>query len=223
MSFDWNDYSGDSDTEDVSLLLSVRSQSLILAVMRNLEARTNWVEVDDATWDEIDAAIGEAYEEIMESVMPDFTPVGAITMWLGLSTAVPEKWLLCEGATVHDGDDYPDLYAVLDDSFKDAFGNFVLPNFHDRFIRGVADDSEIGDLGGANQHTLVTAEIPAHNHVQRTRGGTAGAIPTTAGYLANASTPLTTSTSTTADTGGSAAHNNMPAYLSAWWIIKALP
>lgn len=66
MSFDWNDYSADSDTEDVSLLLSARSQSLILAAMRNLDSRMSWVEVDDVTWDDIDAAVAEAYEEIME-------------------------------------------------------------------------------------------------------------------------------------------------------------
>jgi len=69
MSFDWNDYSADSDTEDVSLLLSTRSQSLILAAMNALDFRSSWVEVDDATWDDIHAAIGEAYEEIMEIVM----------------------------------------------------------------------------------------------------------------------------------------------------------
>lgn len=64
--FDWDEYSANSGTEDVPLLLSERSQQLILAAMEVLQGRSSWLPVDDATWDDIDAAIGEAYEEITE-------------------------------------------------------------------------------------------------------------------------------------------------------------
>lgn len=80
MPFNWNEYSGDSDTEDVSLLLSIRSQSLILAAMQALEFRSGWLDVDDSTWDEIDAAVGEAYEEIME-IIPPVTIPKPIGLW----------------------------------------------------------------------------------------------------------------------------------------------
>jgi len=64
--FDWATYESFSDFEDVPLLLSIRSQQMILAVMQRFQFRSQWLEVDDATWDDIEASIDEAYEEIME-------------------------------------------------------------------------------------------------------------------------------------------------------------
>lgn len=70
MFFDWDEYESLSDTEDVSLLLSERSQQLVLSAMEMLEFRSRWGDIDDATYDDIQAAVAEAYEEIMESVVP---------------------------------------------------------------------------------------------------------------------------------------------------------
>lgn len=66
MAWDWQDYSSNSDTENVSLLLSQRSQQLILAAMQSLDSRSSWLTVTDTVWDEIESAISEAYEEILE-------------------------------------------------------------------------------------------------------------------------------------------------------------
>jgi len=63
--WDWDNYVADSGAETVPLLLSVRSQQLILSAMDKLDNRSSWLEVDDATWDDIDAAIAEAYQEII--------------------------------------------------------------------------------------------------------------------------------------------------------------
>lgn len=116
MSFDWNDYSADSDTEDVSLLLSARSQSLILAAMRNLDSRSSWVEVDDATWDEIDAAIGEAYEEIMEVVTMPAGTIGGIRMFSSSNVNVGNPintWNSVEfNETDYDTDDFNHSSAI---------------------------------------------------------------------------------------------------------------
>jgi len=81
MPYRWDVYT-DSGTEDVPLLLSVRSQSLILAAMNDLEIRANWETVDDADWDDIEKAIGEAYEEIMEvhETIPDMLNPLSITI-----------------------------------------------------------------------------------------------------------------------------------------------
>jgi len=64
--FDWEEYSSDSGTEDVPLLLSVQGQALIIAAMDALRWRENWLEVDDTTWDTIDDAVGQAHYQIME-------------------------------------------------------------------------------------------------------------------------------------------------------------
>jgi len=73
--WDWEWYEADSGTEDVSLLLSVRSQQLALSALNKMDSRSTWVEVDDATWDDIEAALAETYEELMEPQnMPALDP-----------------------------------------------------------------------------------------------------------------------------------------------------
>ena len=221
MTFDWNDYSTESGTEDVPLLLSQRSQVLILAAMQNLEFRSNWVEVDDATWDDIDAAVGDAYEEIMELVMPDFTPVGVVTMW-GHHTSIPDKWLFCYGQEV-DIDDYPDLYAVIGWAYgSPSVGTkFKLPNLVDRFPLGADSgdsEEEIGNTGGEENHVLTIAEMPAHSH-NILKASTVAAINTRAAIGSNNAI----ADQSTSSVGSGNAHNNMPPFLRIEFIIKALP
>jgi len=64
--WDWEWYEADSATEDVALLLSVRSQQLALSALNKMDNRASWLEVDDATWDDIEAALAETYEELMQ-------------------------------------------------------------------------------------------------------------------------------------------------------------
>jgi len=64
--WDWDWYGSDSGTETVPLLLSIRSQQLALSALNKMDSRSTWVEVDDATWDEIEAALAEAYEELIQ-------------------------------------------------------------------------------------------------------------------------------------------------------------
>jgi len=74
--WDWGWYEADSGTETVPLLLSIRSQQLALSALNKMDSRFAWVEVDDATWDDIEEAIAEAYEEIMEPQIVNETLVG---------------------------------------------------------------------------------------------------------------------------------------------------
>lgn len=162
------------------------------------------------------AMIDDFYnEEVMDSV-----PIGAITAFVGLNTAIPDKWLLCDG-DLYVGTDYPDLYAVLDDIFKDAFGNFTVPDMQDRFLYGSGISDAVGTLGGANQHILTVDEIPAHTHLERSNLGV-GALEGIGRRIDAVSSTVTTATQT-ASTGGGAAHNNMPQYIAVHWIVKALP
>ena len=213
---DWSNYESDSDTEEVSLLLSVKSQSLILAAMRTLEFRSSWLETDDSTWDEIEAAVSEAYEEIMRSVMPDFTPLGSVIMFS--SDTIPDKWLWCNGQSLAEAT-YPDLFALIGTTFGSAgAGFFNLPQTGFRFILGVDNLTEIGDFGGEINHTLTTAEIPSHSHGVLYAAGTGANITRLA-----VGNNIGTGTITSVAAGGGGAHNNMPPYRRLAYIIKALP
>jgi microcystin-dependent protein len=221
MPFDWSEYESDSDTEEVSLLLSVKSQSLILAAMQSLQFRSNWLEIDDTTYDDIDAAVAEAYEEIMRPVMPDFTPVGAVNWFPLMSYSIPAKWLICDGATL-ERDDYPDLYdAFIGTPYRISGTQLQLPDLGTRFIYGSEIDNNVGDTGGNNSHTLTIDEMPAHTHIQR--GRNSGGANLQSQVALNADAVQTTTITTTGSTGGGGAHNNMPAYLRGYFAIKALP
>ena len=70
-------------------------------------------------------------------------PVGAVLMWYGKPSSVPEGWVLCDGAN-----DTPDLS-----------GRFIAG-----LALGEADYATIGKTGGEAKHTLLTSEIPDHVH-----------------------------------------------------------
>ncbi|GAH35264.1 unnamed protein product, partial [marine sediment metagenome] len=56
------------------------------------------------------------------------------------------------------------MWDVLDNQYKDST-TFTLPDLSDLFIANAGSGSySLGDSDGENDHTLITAEIPAHTH-----------------------------------------------------------
>jgi microcystin-dependent protein len=95
---------------------------------------------------------------------------------------------------------------------------------------GTSDETFTGGAtGGESNHTLVTGEMPSHNHSATDAGHTHGETTATAGgsstaiqgnvNLNTASSPVPQSTQTgyasisVGNTGGGGAHNNLPPYI----------
>jgi microcystin-dependent protein len=109
-----------------------------------------------------------------------FVPTGTVLDFAG-STA-PNGYLLCYGQAVS-----RTTYAALFDVIGTAFGTgdgattFNLPDYRGRVSAGLdnmggtaanrltglsggVDGATLGNVGGAQSHTLVTAQMPPHNH-----------------------------------------------------------
>lgn len=95
----------------------------------------------------------------------------------------------------------------------------------DRFLLGAGDSFSAGATGGESEHTLTVAEMPKHTHtVLYSRDESSSQW--VEGYLYMpelADSTYSTNTSGTIDcrinvgtNGGSAAHNNMPPYLTIY-------
>ena len=78
----------------------------------------------------------------------------------------------------------------------------------DRFLRA-ENSSEV--TGGEASHTLTVAELPSHSHTFRGRKGSGTSTSTKVVELYGTAT--STASSTTDNTGGTSAHENMPPYL----------
>jgi len=80
----------------------------------------------------------------------------------GVWSAAPTGWLLLDGTAHADADtDYPDLWAAAPAAWKSG-STLTLPDMtEDRVLLG---GGTVGTEAGANTHTLITANLPPHEH-----------------------------------------------------------
>jgi len=157
--------------------------------------------------------IGTFAVPLFEQIGASSTPTGAIIAHGGILAEIPGGFLLCDGAAVSETTE-ADLFAVIGYGFGNpGGGNFNLPDLRAIFPRGAPNATEPGGTGGTNAHTLITSEMPSHNHSITVQSGVR---PTADGQFAGPST----APSVTGSAGGGGSHENKPPFLNCLFIIK---
>ena len=175
------------------------------------------------------AKLASALQELL-------VPVGTVSPYAG--TSAPAAWVLCHGQELAIAS-YAGLYAVCGTTYgslTDGSGNagsthFRVPDLRGRVVAGQDDmggtsanrltgqtggiDGDVlGGTGGAETHTLTTAQIPSHSHIMDI-SSTTGANNQVVAIGGTYAQGLTTSA-----TGGGGAHNNVQPTIILNYIIK---
>jgi len=135
-------------------------------------------------------------------------------------------WFDCNGG-IYNRTVYSDLFNAIGyanynySSYGAGDLSFNVPDMRGRVAvcfgagTGLTARGTLGDLSGAETHTLTINEIPAHTH---TFGGVQS--QSVAAGLDNAAENSPRPTETTGSTGGGQAHNNMQPYIVLRYLIK---
>jgi microcystin-dependent protein len=138
----------------------------------------------------------------------------------------PKGWAFCNGQTLPINQ-YQALFSLIGTYYGgDGITNFKLPNLQARMPVHQGPNYVIGQAAGESAHTLITQEMPGHQHQAQGVSGNATSDVATNNTWAVASqnlyaaTPNTTLLPTTlGSNGGSQPHNNMPPYLVLNFVI----
>jgi microcystin-dependent protein len=154
----------------------------------------------------------------------EFMPAGMIMPYVG--SAAPTGWLICNGATISDGETlYPNLWAVLPAAYKSG-ANIVLPNLKGRVVAGYdaaqTEFNSIGKTGGEKTHSLTAAEsgVPAHTHGLDVYTASDSQNSNYAGAGVTTDRGNAVTKNNTAEDAASA-HNNLQPYIALNYIMKA--
>jgi len=195
--------------------LSATSVSLCVMALGTLTRRYAWadngVSLSDAQWDDVDANVSRALDEVMGGLIGVIIPA--------IFETIPSLNLLpCDGS-LYERSDYPLLYDVIDLQFIENSTQFRTPDLRRRVVVGSGSGLALGDIGGSETVILSVNELPAHNHTydQYTFGIDIESVgvPDPTGVGQPALPQLT------GDTGDGDAHENMPPYFVVDWFVIA--
>jgi microcystin-dependent protein len=101
----------------------------------------------------------------------DIFPSGVILQFAGSSA--PTNWLICDGTAVS-RTTFAALFAAIGTTYGAGNGSttFNIPDMRGKMVVGKHSSGTfqtLGQTGGEENHTLLTAEMPAHSH-----GGASG-------------------------------------------------
>jgi microcystin-dependent protein len=134
----------------------------------------------------------------------------------------PRGYAQCDGQILPINQNQP-LFSILGTTYGgNGQTNFALPDLRNSVPIHPGSGINLGTKSGEQAHTLITNEIPAHNHqLNASQQGAAAATPVSY-YLPTLSTavyaPLNTLNTAmvnneVSNTGGNQAHENMQPYL----------
>jgi microcystin-dependent protein len=175
------------------------------------------------------------WREVWRNVAGGAVVPGTITIDAG--TSAPDGWLLCYGQAVS-RTTYSAIFARLSTTYGDGDESttFNLPDLRGRVVAGLddmggtsadrltnqsggVDGDTLGEVGGADTHTLTEAEMPEHRHDVSLTDATGGAAsPPTALLSATGAAPADSAFMSL--TGSSDPHNNVQPTIVLNFIIK---
>lgn len=191
---------------------------MVYGALLDLTRVWNWEQYGDDT----PAEAAELMREMLADWEKICMPVGTIIM--SGSDDTPVGYLKCNGRT-HDEADYPELYAVLDETYISSPTQFKTPDLDCRVPIGVGSSGGLttrdhGDKGGVETHQLTITEMPKHDHLY---------LPPVINLdvegpgVPDAGATVIGPNVATQEAGGNGSHENMPPYLAVAFYIKAIP
>ncbi len=138
----------------------------------------------------------------------------------------PKGWAFCNGQTLAINQNQA-LFALLGTTYGgDGRTTFQLPNLQGRMPIHLGNGFTQGQVGGEVNHTLITTEMPAHNHSATGVTTPASSAPATnATWAASPKNPYSTTHNAVmapgalGNAGSSQPHNNLPPYLTLSFCI----
>lgn len=158
-------------------------------------------------------SIDDAVQAAVEMVNNFMPLVGCIMA--GAWSVAPNGFLMCDG-TAYSRSSYPRLYEFIDSAFIIDANNFRVPDLRGRVVVAESALLAMGASAGESTHTLISAEMPVHQHGLNTFDGLAvspGELPV--------KIPMIIPTDATASAGAGGAHNNMQPYQVLRYAICA--
>lgn len=193
-----------------SVYLSGFSFTLLISIVAEASHRFNWLKMDDATWDTVDALVSKCIEELQMSA-----DIGTVVPLM--VEVIPERYLLMDGGT-YARQDYPLLYAVLPASLIINADTFQLPDMAGLTAVGATIARPLLSVFGDETHTLTEAEMPTHSHTYTPPTLNLDLEDVGVPDIQAAGLGLPTQTGSA---GGSQPHNNMQPSISLYWCVVA--
>lgn len=155
--------------------------------------------------------------DTLSGLAGNHSPAGSMIMY-GPATA-PAGWLLCDGAAVS-RTTFATLFTALGTTYGVGNGSttFNVPDMRSRNPVGLGQgggltDRSLNDSGGEETHSLIEAELAAHEHTYPASDGSQTEANTV-------SRGLSTVTVTSSTTGSGTAHETMAPFLCVNFIIR---
>lgn len=199
----------------VSYMLSLPSALWYIAEVSDLLADMTF----DYNWEQVGTVTVDEATQAAIAMYGSFQPmIGQIFPYL--TAEPPSNALACDGAS-YNREDYPSLYAVLDDAFVDDADTFHVPDLRGFTVIGASTTYPMGTTGGEATHVLTEAEMPTHHHAYDPVVVIDVDLEDLGLPQGNAAQIVPLVTENTYAAGGDEPHNNLPPYVALKYCVIA--